>query len=840
MELKEYQKQVNQALSQYLVALAKFKTKYDLALQTDRELAEGYHFPEKAWTELGLTNYHQSKNILGEPLPSIFYRIPTGGGKTLLACHSIDLVNKLYLSRQNGLVLWIVPTTQIYNQTLKALSDRNHPYRQFLDISSGSKTLILEKLDHFTPQDIEDHLAIMLLMLPSAARVSKETLKVFQDNSGYTEFFPAEDDYNAQQELLKATPNLDTFGAVGELYGNLPLTSMGNVLKLLRPMVIIDEGHKAYSATARDTIKNFNPSFVLELSATPPEGVNELVQVTGKQLDDAQMIKLDIHLTNKGNSSWHDTVAEAKAHRDQLEKIAREYEQNTNKYIRPIMLIQVERTGKDQRDGVHIHSEDAREYLIKQCAVPPEHIAVKSSDKDEIENIDLLDDTCPIRFIITKQALQEGWDCPFAYILVALANSQSTTAMTQLVGRILRQPYAIETKVKELDECYVYTYQYNTGNLVEGIKNNLESEGLGDIAGRMSVKNGTDQIANVLERHESHFRPKFSRFAGHIYLPVFAIKEGDSWREVEYTSDLLRQVDWSQVSLDSLTTLSLDQKAAAGVLYKIGIREGGHIRGEEAGKLQIDSEIDHDYIARQLSDIIPNPWIGYELGEQAIKLLSERYKHSVIAKNIVYIIEELKKTLFAERDRLTEAVFRNMLKEGTIKLFLLKGDKRPSNPSLLASTSVEYSNEPFNAEGGYPLKRSLFDYIGKENINGLERDVALYLEKQEQLLWWYRNMSRSQYRIQGWRPGKIYPDFLASRAKGEYYDKIYVLETKGEHLGATEDTNYKRSIFNLCNNLAVESTTKELDLGFDDPTFTFHVVDEDRWSSQLVAILNNR
>ncbi len=835
MELKVYQQQVVRSLSQYLTSLSKFKQKYDLAMQTDRELAEGYHFPEKAWTELGLKDYNPTKNGLGEPLPSIYYRIPTGGGKTLLACHSIDLINKLYLSRQNGLVLWVVPTTQIYNQTLKALADRNHPYRQLLDISSGGKTLILEKLDHFTPQDIEDNLAVMLLMLPSASRQSKETLKVFKDNSGYAEFFPAEDDYNAQKELLSAIPNLDTFGAVGELYGNFPLTSMGNVLKILHPLVIIDEGHKAYSDTARSTIYNFNPSFILELSATPPTGVNELVQVTGKQLDDASMIKLDIHLTNKTGGAWRDTVSEAKAHRDNLETIAKQYEQNTDQYIRPIMLVQVERTGKDQHDANKIHADFVRDYLVKQCAVPEAHIAIKSSDKDEIENIDLLADDCPIRYIITKQALQEGWDCPFAYILVALGNSQSETAMTQLVGRILRQPYAAKTNVSELDECYVYTCQYDTNQLVRGIKSNLEGEGLGDIAGRMAVKNGEEIIEDTMPKHVSHYRPEFTRFSGHIYLPVFAIHTEDSWREVNYTSDLISRVDWTKVSLDSLDTLSLEEKAPGEVTYKIGIRRGGAIAGEETSRADIAVQIDHDYIARQLLDVVPNPWIGYELGERTITKLAKRYKQDVIADNMVYVIEELKKIIFTERDHLTESIFRTLLKEGVIKLFLLKG-KTKDNPSLLTSTQEIYSREQLQI-AGYPPKRSLFDYVAKEDINGLERDVALYLDSQEQLFWWYRNMSRSQYRLQGWRPGRIYPDFVASRAKDDYYDKVYVLETKGEHLGATEDTDYKRSLFDLCNTIAVESSAKELELGLGDPSFTFHMVDEDHWQSQLRDIL---
>jgi type III restriction enzyme len=148
-------------------------------------------------------------------------------------------------------------------------------------VGSGGKTLVLEKLEHFNVDDVKTNLCVLVLMLPSASRQSRETLKVFKDNTGYTSFFPNEDAYKEQQELVAAYPNLDTFGEQGYIYGNMPLTSLGNVLRLLKPITIIDEGHKAYSPTARDTIYGFNPSFVLELSATPPEGVNKLVEITG-------------------------------------------------------------------------------------------------------------------------------------------------------------------------------------------------------------------------------------------------------------------------------------------------------------------------------------------------------------------------------------------------------------------------------------------------------------------------------------------------------------------------------------------------------------------------------
>jgi type III restriction enzyme len=837
MELKEYQKQVLRHLSNYLTKLNTFRETYDKAMVTTPELARDYHFPEKAWEGIGKSSYNRFQNGLGEPLPNIFFKIPTGGGKTILACHAIDQINKLYLKKQTGMVLWIVPTSQIYNQTLEALRNRNHPYRQLIDISSGGKTLILEKLEVFNPQDVEENLCIMLLMLPSANRKTKESLKVFKDNGNYVNFFPVEDDYEGQAKLLEKFPNLHSFGEKDDFFGILPKTSMGNTLKLLKPIVIIDEGHKAYSQGARETIYDFNPSFVLELSATPPTGVNELVQVTGKQLNDEEMIKLDIHLTNKTTSDWKSTISEAKAFRDNLEQKAKEYEQNTSKYIRPIMLVQVERTGNNQRDGIKIHSEDVKDYLIKQCAIPPEQIAIKTSSKDEIENIDLLSKECLIRYIVTKQALQEGWDCPFAYILTSLANSQSETAMTQLIGRVLRQPYAVKTGVKELDECYVYTHQYNTTQLVRGIKNNLESEGLGDIADRMSISGNSHEV-EIIPKKTIKYRDDFQKFAGKIFLPIFAVQDGDSWREVSYRSDILSQINWTQADLSYFDTLSLEKKDHDDVLVEIGFRDSASLTAGEEERLNVKSKIDFDYVARQLIDVIPNPWICYDIGKLAVDKLLARFNREIVAFNLVFAIEELKKILFVERDKLSEQIFRDKLKKKEMKFFLLKSDKSRNNPSLLPkSMRVRSEKALFNFNVGQPLERSLFSYIPAENTNELETKISLFLDDQKQLLWWYRNMSKSQYRIQGWRPDRIYPDFVASRKAEDIYDKVYVLESKGEHLEFSDDSSYKRAVLDLCNELAIETDAKKFDIVFDDPEFEFKMIDQREWKNQLNEIL---
>ena len=332
----------------YLEALAELRAKDIKARAIDPELAIDWAGKGLGEGEQAAPYFPRRKNGLGQPLPSFCLKIPTGGGKTLLATKTIDLVNTHFRKSNRGLVLWIVPTTQIYNQTLAALKDRDHPYRQTLDNASGARTLILERTQHFTPADIEQNLCVLMLMLPAAARQTKETLRMFRDSGGFDAFFPSEEDYAGHTARLNEVPNLDTFDT-SEFSARQIKTSLGNTLRTLRPLIILDEGQKAYSELARETIEGFNPCMVVELSATPPQGANVLVDVKGTALEREGMIKLDLHLHNDTSIDWKKTLLRAAERRDFLEQQARDHEAETGKYIRPICVIQVERTGKEQR-----------------------------------------------------------------------------------------------------------------------------------------------------------------------------------------------------------------------------------------------------------------------------------------------------------------------------------------------------------------------------------------------------------------------------------------------------------------------------------------------------------
>ena len=223
-----------------------------------------------------------------------------------------------------------------------------------------------------------------------------------------------------------------------------------------------------------------NPRLVLELSATPRLGIsNVLVNVSGTELQAEEMIKLPIEIHSFSHSDWKHTLAETQKKLEQLEHATRKLQSSENRYVRPIALIRVQRTGKEQRSRGYVHAEDVRDYLIGNLAVPEARIRVQSSEHKELAREDVLSEQCPVRWILTKDALKEGWDCSFAYVLALLDNTTATTAMTQMVGRIMRQPHARRIEAhRALNQCYIYCYNKDVGKAVEGVKAGLENEGL--------------------------------------------------------------------------------------------------------------------------------------------------------------------------------------------------------------------------------------------------------------------------------------------------------------------------------------------------------------------------
>ncbi len=812
------------SFDRYLAELSTFRSAVEGKVQELKVLEDqpellrqAMDFPKKAWDELKRQGAlpapyagakHSSRfDGAGEAIPNLCFKIPTGGGKTMLAAASVARVFSLYLKRQTGLVLWVVPNEAIYRQTLKALSDRDHPYRQILNVAAAGRVKILEKISPLTRLDTDSHLCVMVLMLASAARVSKETLRLFRDRGNVLGFLPWEDDIEAHWTLLQRVPNLDVYAPVGQSQemarrqkGSIVKSSLGNVMRLLRPMIVMDEGHHAYTENALSTLDGFNPSFLLELSATPRiasakgSGSNILVDVRGTDLDEAQMIKLPIHVEARHWADWQSCVAAAVAKLDELQAAAERLRGETARYIRPILLVQVERTGKDQRDAGFIHADDAQTYLL-QLGFKPRQIAIKTSEKDELkqpENLELLSPLNEVRVIITKQALQEGWDCPFAYVLCALAASRNAAAMTQLVGRILRQPGAAKTENAALDSCYVFCHDVQTGEVVDRIRKALEGEGMGDLTSK--VKGGDAGIDEDYRRTLKR-RPAFAGWR--LFLPRVTWDDGSSRRELVYESDVLAGLDWAKLDSSRLASQwapSSTASASGRVVVDLGVLQGFGISQVDEGASAATS-VDRSRIVRSLIDLAPNPWLVWRwVAEVLERLQAERFSDDDIARSVPSLIETLRIDIEAERDRLAQAYFDACVKEGRIR-FCLRADAADYELPMEQIIELSGTESPLLRRDNRPVEKSLLEpALRVSDLNDFEAAFAGYLDGRAALEWWHRNVAKAQYGLQGWRRNKVYPDFVFAQRGKTGSKRVVVLETKGAHLDGSIDTTYKRAL----------------------------------------------
>ncbi len=867
MELKDFQQTVLDTFSEYLGHLRAERERTEKIIALSRAQPDlGIPVPDytaSAWNILLNQNklpktrrnisFSPRKDGTGAPVPSVCLKIPTGGGKTLLSTYAASRIMGQWVRKNAGFVLWIVPNESIYSQTIKAFRNREHPYRQTLDKAAAGRVKILEKMDRLDRRDVESHLCVMLLMLQSANRETKESLRLFRDRGNVHGFFPVSDDLLAHAKVLDATPNLDVYGNRDNI-GAIIKDSLGNALRVIHPVVVLDEGHKGYSKLALNTLYGFNPCFVLELTATPvdrpgdqpPMYSNWLVDVRGTDLDRESMVKLPINVTVRGGDDWRDCLRESVEHLNRLQSEADSLRADSNRYIRPICLIQVERTGKDQRDGTHIHAEDAREYLLT-LGIDQEQIAVKTAETNELnqpENMDLLRPTNQIRFIITKQALQEGWDCPFAYVLCSLAPVSSRGAMTQLVGRILRQPDTIKTASAPLNECFVFCHHSSTSDVVKAIKYGLEQDGMADLTSEIRDKGNGDGKGSDKPRKIQR-RPHFQN--ARIYLPLVLRTDSSESRPLDYEADILFRINWNQVKLDELADKIPKSVQLPGTqLVRLGLvddpTEENFLHTDEIDRLADDSVFDPAYVTRAIVDIVPNPWIAREFVEVVLAALDKRgFTAESLASCSGLIIATLRSHLTQERDRLAETIFLEDVDRGLIQFRLRTGrsnwvmpehfwtDKPVSSPLLQCGASIS--------------KKSLFDPTYKEDLDGYEQKVACYLDGESALKWWHRNVAKAQvgYGLQGWRKHKVYPDFIFALTHRQGEDRLLVLETKGDYLD-NPDTAYKKKLLDLCTqsfrfeNIGADG---ELELVNEKGVIvTCSLIFESNWQTELAGLID--
>lgn len=402
----------------------------------------------------------------GQPdVPYACLRIPTGGGKTVLGAHIIKVAGATYLDKEFPLVLWLVPTTAIKTQTLDALKDPRHPYRAELDDAFDGKVAVFDIADFTSirPADLGTKVCVVVSTTASLRVTDTEGRKVYKHHEDLESHFTGA---MADLPYLEKGPN------------GKALFSFANLLAVHGPLVIMDEAHNATTPLSYEVYERLAPKVVVELTATPDvTSSNILVSVSAFELKDENMIKFPLMLKEHAGE-WQKAVSAAVARRKELAKTAL----GEPEYIRPIVLIQAENIRGEATVA------EVKRHLLEVEKLPEKAVAIATGDQREIDGVDLFAKDCPIEVIITVQALKEGWDCSFAYIFCSCAQVKSDKDIQQLLGRVLRMPYAIPRKQEAMSKAYAHVVTDSFGKAAGELTQALINIGFNPLEARAAIR----------------------------------------------------------------------------------------------------------------------------------------------------------------------------------------------------------------------------------------------------------------------------------------------------------------------------------------------------------------
>ena len=826
--LKNYQQKVIDKIEEYLSCAHNKYLKW-LPNQDDEEYK---HWVNSSMDKLS-SDYSIFKNPNNEPFPLWTIKVPTGGGKTILAVETINKYFSKFIKRSTGLVLWLIHSDAIYSQTVNNLTNKSHFYRQILDNNFGANVLIKTKGQTISQEELDHNLVILVLMYPSLNRKNKETLKLFQDDGYLMNVFPSESNLSAHREILEQNNFLDIFEdivggqtkAQSQNQNAVIKTSIANFIRIQKPLFVVDEIHNFYSELGVQTLQSLNPRMVFGFSATPKSLIikstkkeykpNVLIEIKGKDLQDEQMIKLDLNITEPNETeSWQSILKKAINKQQYLEEQAIIVKNNGWRYIRPIVIVQVENTGKDTVGKDSIHSNDVKDYLLKS-GIPESQIKRKTSEiKDELETgNDLLKSDCETRYILCKDAIKEGWDCPFAYILVILGNSSSNTGLQQLVGRILRQPY--QTKLQPdptleqhpLDQSYVYYRTGKSKEILTQIQKGFQEIGIGDLVGNINIGSKNEAIINYVK---SGIRSEVAQnHINSLYLPVFWNKKCN--RKFSYITDIQNQIDYSKLELNYEIIAKCCISSQTQITNRISFSGGNGIETKQTEQvITKNDQLELTYLCSQIFGVIESSFVAGRLAKIFFDKINthsdfetdfETYKNTAGSTICAEVIKQLKDY----KETQTNLIYQKMLDSGEI--ILAMGDKDFGGYRLKNSV---ITNQNASVDNKY-----LYDKYDFEDIDGLEQKVQSKLLNSPNLVWWYRNPVKTGYSLSALHGNNIYPDFIVAKriTRGKNKGELtftYLIESKGSHLAGNDDTKYKEYTFEAFNKLVSQKQIRQL------------------------------
>lgn len=742
LELKKYQERAISEFEEYLIQSRQF------GAEKGHKIAFLANNPGQ--------NKYNDHGI--EHTPFVCIKMPTGGGKTVVACHTLHSIYAQFLKSKNerGLVMWLVPTDIIRTQTLSALRDRKHPYREVLDYRFANNLQIFSFKEALSikKSDLEDNLCIVVATFGAFRITDKEGRKAYDDNGKLLEHFQ-----NISENNLDKATN-------GEIK-----YSLFNVVKLSRPIIIIDESHHTKTKLSIDMIKNMNPSFVLEYTATPRPESNVIVNVTASELKEADMVKIPIYLTNI--AQWQQTIREGISKRNELEKVAKK---EKGEYIRPIVLIQAQ---QEKEDVKRIYVKEIHDFLVSE-GIRESEIAIKTGKQDQLSTMDLFSKDCQVRYIITVSALKEGWDNSFAYVLISVANIGARIPVEQTIGRIIRLPRATRKRHEELNVSYVYTSSRNFAHAAKELEMGLLANGYS----RKDLKQLTEK--GVVR--SNIYKKKYAD--NDIKIPFLAVEDIPP-RKLEFFEDLVgKHFDISKQAIADNFEMYYDQDRT----QKIDVSEGDKLTRSVQTKLDIIYDF-RDFTKDDLLNWLDRRVLRKEYSQEEKRkffsriietlLGSKKYDLSDLSINCY----KLKDVIESQIDAMETTIAKKTFTE-------LEDTDRISVDTIFQEFAEEIEIDNTSDD---TFERHLYEKAGR--LNSEELALALKIDQMDHIAWWYRNVEKEGFYLQGWKRGKFYPDFILKTKSGKYA----LVEYKGENLLETGDTLYKNELGRKWEGLAGEN-----------------------------------
>ncbi len=723
MELKRYQKTTLETLEKFLSELRKAGLKYAF---------------------MGITETPYHADAFGD-VPFVCIKIPTGGGKTLVGCHAVEKVMSTALQHKldRGILLWFTPSEAIKTQTLKKFKDRKDPHRRILDeaFDNDVKVFSNEEALSIRKEDVADNLCIIVASLEAFRKEKslQKKYKVYQENGALLDHFQ-----NIEEEDFL---ELDSEGTI--------IDSLANVVRLSNPLIVVDEGHKTKTKLSIDFLKDLNPSFIIEYTATPRAGSNILVDIHASELKAEDMVKIPIVL--ESTSQWQKTIEEGIMKRNDLEKVTKKHK---GEYIRPIALLQAQPQSKTSKT---VTVDQIKEFLLER-KIKPEEIAIKISEKNELEGVNLFSQKCKIRYIITVSALAEGWDCAFAYVLISVANLGAKIAVEQIIGRILRMPSAKKKAIEDLNRSYVFASAKNFNEAASQIISGLEDNGYSKY-----------DFINAKEKDARYTLEAEKTIKAELKVPFMAIgKEklffedliGDKFElakqdhkfnfEIHYDSDGRAIID-----------IKDDDQWVKGAQLSLNFRYEDKNYTKEELSQWLDKKLRFSIIEKSDKVAFIKKAIDYQLGK---KTLSE------LSVNRYLLMDRLSSVINGLLEAYAKNAFESLLKKKGVGVKPFEAF--PDTITLMQATPQEFNKNLY--------KR--IDKLNKEEQSFVDR---LDLDALSNIKFWVRSREKiDPFYIQGWKRNKFYPDFVAVTKKGG----VIALEWKGEDRVSNEDTEYKIEI----------------------------------------------